>query len=430
MSVERIDTVIVGAGQAGLAMSRHLSVQSVPHLILERDRIAERWRTARWDSLVANGPAWHDRFPDLEFDQHAPDAFVSKDEVADYFERYAQKTEAPVRCGVEVLGATRVHGRSGFRIETTDGVIEAQRIVAATGPFQRPVIPAVIPDDTPVTQLHSSAYRNPDQLPAGAVMIVGAGSSGVQIADELARAGRQVYLSVGPHERPPRAYRGRDFCWWLGVLGKWDAAAPNPGTEHVTIAVSGAHGGHTVEFRKLAQAGVTLVGRTETFDGKQLHFRNDLAENLAAGDTSLHKLLAEADAYVAAQGLDLPPEPEAHEQLPDPDCVTNPLRNLDLASAGIGSVIWATGFKLDYNWLKVDVFDAEGRPKHQRGVSPEPGVYFLGLPWQSRRGSSFIWGVWHDARYLADQIVIQRSYKTYHEETSQAARNLAKAPAE
>lgn len=430
MSVEQIDTVIVGAGQAGLAMSRHLNAQSVPHLVLERDRIAERWRSGRWDSLVANGPAWHDRFPDLEFEHHTPDAFVPKEEVANYFERYAEKMAAPVRCGVEVCSVKRLAGRSGFRVETSDGIIEAQRIVAATGPFQRPVIPALVPEGTVATQIHSSAYRNPDQLPAGAVMIVGAGSSGVQIADELVRAGRKVYLSVGPHERPPRTYRGRDFCWWLGVLGKWDAAAPNPGSEHVTIAVSGAHGGHTVDFRKLAQAGVTLVGRTEAVQDNRLHFADDLADNLAAGDASLHKLLAEADAYVTAQGLDLPPEPEAYAQLPDPDCVTEPLRSLDMKASGLGSIIWATGFKLDYSWLDLDIFDAQGRPRHQRGVSPEPGIYFLGLPWQSRRGSSFIWGVWHDARYLADQIVIQRSYKAYHEQTSQTLRNTETTPAE
>lgn len=427
MGVEQIDTVIVGAGQAGLAMSRHLRAQSVPHVLLERDRIAERWRTARWDSLVANGPAWHDRFPDLEFDRHAADDFVPKEEVAAYFERYAEKFDAPVRCGVEVQSASRIPGRSGFRIETSDGVIEAQRIVAATGPFQHPVIPPVIPADAAVMQMHSSAYRNPDQLPDGAVLIVGAGSSGVQIADELARAGRKVYLSVGPHERPPRAYRGRDFCWWLGVLGKWDLAAPNPGTEHVTIAVSGAHGGHTVDFRKLAGLGVTLVGRTESLDGARLQFRDDLATNIAAGDASLRALLAEADAYVTAQGLDLPPEPEAHVQLPDPDCVTQPLRSLDLQEAGIGCVIWATGFRQDYGWLKLDIFDDQGRPRHQRGVSVEPGVYFLGLPWQSRRGSSFIWGVWHDARYLADQIVIQRSYRAYHDQTRHSERSLASA---
>lgn len=427
MGVEQIDTVIVGAGQAGLAMSRHLRAQSVPHVLLERDRIAERWRTARWDSLVANGPAWHDRFPDLEFDQHAADDFVPKEEVARYFERYAETFDAPVRCGVEVQSASRIPGRSGFRIETSDGVIEAQRIVAATGPFQHPVIPPVIPADAAVMQMHSSAYRNPGQLPEGAVLIVGAGSSGVQIADELARAGRKVYLSVGPHERPPRAYRGRDFCWWLGVLGKWDLAAPNPGTEHVTIAVSGAHGGHTVDFRKLAGLGVTLVGRTESLDGARLQFRDDLAANIAAGDASLRALLAEADAYVTAQGLDLPPEPEAHVQLPDPDCVRQPLRSLDLQEAGIGCVIWATGFRQDYGWLKLDIFDDQGRPRHQRGVSVEPGVYFLGLPWQSRRGSSFIWGVWHDARYLADQIVIQRSYRAYHDQTRHSERSLASA---
>ena len=430
MVTERIDTVIVGGGQAGLAMSRHLGAQSIPHLVLERNRIAERWRSERWDSLVANGPAWHDRFPDLEFAGHDPEAFVPKDDVAAYFEAYARQINAPIRCGVEVRRARRLPGAGGFRVETSAGVIEAQRIVAATGPFQTPVIPDIIAQDAALRQMHSTAYRNPQDLPEGAVMVVGAGSSGVQIADELARAGRKVYLSVGPHDRPPRAYRGRDFCWWLGVLGKWDAAAPRPGSEHVTIAVSGAHGGHTVDFRALAGLGVTLVGRTERCDGGRLHFADDLARNIAAGDASLHQLLAEADAYVAAQGLDLPPEPQAHQTLPDPACMTDPLRSLDLAGAGIGTVIWATGFRVDYSWLELDIFDAEGRPRHQRGVAPEPGVYFLGLPWQSRRGSSFIWGVWHDARYIADQIVIQRSYRAYHDSAGAPAPAAAITPAE
>ena len=413
MSSQEVEVLVVGAGQAGLAMSEHLGEGGVPHLVVERHRIAERWRSERWDSLVANGPAWHDRFPGLEFFDVEADAFASKEQVADYFVAYAEKIGAPVRCGVEVTSVARNVGRPGFRVETTDGAIDARFVVAATGPFQRPVLPPIVPDGAVQMQIHSSAYRNPTQLPDGAVLVVGAGSSGVQIADELAAAGRRVYLSVGPHERPPRSYRGRDFCWWLGVLGKWDAETPPQGAEHVTIAVSGARGGHTVDFRALADRGIHLVGRTASFDHGTLRFLPDLAENVANGDASYLSLLDEADAYVARHGLDLPEEPQARALGPDPECVSHPLRELDLAQSDVTSVVWATGFATDYSWLHVDAVDERGRPRHRRGVSSEPGVYFLGLPWLSRRGSSFIWGVWHDARFVADHIMTQRGYLAY-----------------
>ena len=414
MTIEKVDTLVVGGGQAGLAMSEHLSDCGVPHLVLERYRIAERWRSERWDSLVANGPAWHDRFPGMEFSDIDHDAFATKERVADYFVAYAGQIDAPIRCGVEVKVVQRNLGRPGFRVETSEGVIEANNVVAATGPFQRPIIPAVVPEDAGIMQIHSSAYRNPEELPEGAVMVVGAGSSGTQIADELLRAGRRVYLSVGPHDRPPRSYRGRDFVWWLGVLGKWDAEALEPGTEHVTISVSGAYGGRTVDFRRLAAQGMTLVGLTRSFKDGVLNFAPDLAGNLARGDANYLSLLDEADAYVARNGLDLQEEPDAREVEPDPPCVTDPILELDLAQAGVTSIVWATGFAVDYSWLSVDAFDENGRPKHRHGVSVEPGIYFLGLPWLSRRGSSFIWGVWYDAKYLADHIAKQRKYLAYH----------------
>lgn len=422
MSIEEVDTLVVGGGQAGLAMSEHLSKCGVPHLVLERHRIAERWRSERWDSLVTNGPAWHDRFPGMEFPEADPDSFIHKEAVADYFVAYAEMIAAPVRCGVEVKEVRRNSGRPGFCIVTSEGMIDAKSVVVATGPFQQPVVPPVVPQSAGLMQIHSSAYRNPHQLPEGGVLVVGAGSSGVQIADELLQAGRSVYLSVGPHDRPPRAYRGRDFCWWLGVLGKWDLETPGPGTEHVTIAVSGARGGYTVDFRRLAAQGMTLVGLTKGYRDGVVSFAPDLAANLARGDANYMSLLDEADAYVARNGIDLPEEPEARRIEADPKCVTDPILELNLKHAGITSIIWATGFTVDYSWLKVDAFDGRGKPRHQRGVSAEPGIYFLGLPWQSRRGSSFIWGVWHDAKYLADHIATQRKYLAYHEAAKRRSR--------
>lgn len=413
VEITQTDTLVIGAGQAGIAMSEHLTKQGTDHLVLEKNRIAEAWRTGRWDSLVANGPAWHDRFPGMAFPGIEADGFVPKDQVAEYFAAYAEKYNAPVRTGVEVKSVTRNNGRPGFTVETSAGIIEAKRIVAATGPFQRPVIPAIAPKDNSLTQLHSADYRNPQQLPEGAVLIIGAGSSGVQIADELQRAGKEVYLSVGAHDRPPRSYRQRDFCWWLGVLGLWDASASQPGKEHVTIAVSGARGGHTVDFRKLAHQGVKLTGLTKSFEQGKITFQADLKENIARGDDNYLSLLDAADAYIERNGLDLPEEPEAREFLPDAECMINPVTELDIKAAGIATLIWATGYVADYSWLKVDAFDEMNKPKHQRGVSSEAGVYFLGLPWLSRRGSTFIWGVWHDAKYIADHIATQQKYSEY-----------------
>ena len=412
-NIEYVNTVVVGGGQAGIATSEHLSNCGIQHVVLERSRIAERWRSERWDSLVANGPAWHDRFPNRKFSDVDDDAFAPKESVADYFVAYCEMINAPIRTGVEVIDAQKNIGRPGFRIETSTGVIEAQNIVAATGSFQKPIIPPIVPEQSGITQIHSSEYRNPKQLPDGGVLVIGSGSSGSQIADELLRSGKKVYLSVGPHDLPPRSYRGKDFVWWLGVLGKWEMVALEPGLEHVTIAVSGAHGGQTVNFRRLAYQGMTLLGRTESFDNGVMQFTNDLVQNIAKGNINTLSVLDEADAYIERNGLNFPIEPQAREVGPDPSCVTNPILKLDLHEAGVNSIIWATGFTVDYRWLKVDALDVDGKPKHERGISTEPGVYFVGLPWQSRRGSSFIWGVWHDAKFVADQISIQRTYLDY-----------------
>ena len=412
-NIEHTDTVVVGGGQAGLAMSEHLTACGVPHIVLERDRIAEKWRTGRWDSLVANGPAWHDRLPSLAFTSVGPDDFASKDQVADYFVDYASHVGASIQTGVDVNSVVRKPGQMGFCVTTSEGTIEAANVVAATGPFQRPVWPPIVPADADVSQMHSADYRNPDALPDGAVLVIGAGSSGTQIADEIMQSGRKTFLSVGPHHRPPRSYRGYDYVWWLGVLGEWDAPAVTPGMEHITIAVSGAGGGKTIDFRRLGNQGMSLVGMAAGWDDGVLRFAPDLADNLAHGDTNYLSVLDRADAFVDQYGLDLPVEPDARATEPDPPCVATPIEQLDLAAEGVTSIIWATGYTSDYDWLDVDAFDADGRPAHHRGISTEPGIYFLGLPWLTRRASSFIYGVWHDAKYLADHIVSRRGYLAY-----------------
>lgn len=404
MLVENVETLVVGGGQAGIAMSEHLNRLGLAHVVVERGRIAERWREERWDSLVANGPAWHDRFPSMTIGDVAPDAFATRQNMVDYFEGYAARFAAPVRCGVEVERVRCREDGAGFRVETSAGTIEARQVVAATGPFQLPAIPALVPAESGIVQVHSSQYRNPGQLPPGGVLVVGAGSSGVQIADELLRAGRAVTLSVGPHNRPPRRYRGYDFVWWLGKLGKWDATVHAPGREHVTIAVSGARGGYTVDFRDLAARGMVLVGRAEGFRDGVMRFATDLGETVALGDGDYLSVLDEADAYAVRHGLELAEDPAARDFQAGLPTGTVPPTALDLNAAGITAIVWATGYKFDFGWLQAGDFDERGHPVHARGVSTVPGLYYLGLPWLSRRASAFIWGVWHDAEFLAGQI--------------------------
>lgn len=405
------DTLVIGAGQAGIATSEHLTNLGIDHLVLEKNRIAEAWRTRRWDSLVANGPCWHDKFPNMDF-PHDPDTFVPHNEVAQYFENYAKMIDAPVKTGVEVKHVIKNIKKKGFTVTTSDGDFVANNIVVATGPFQKPIIPKIAPKNEALYQIHSDSYKNPDQLPDGAVLVIGAGSSGVQIATELNASGKKVYLSVGPHERPPRSYRNRDNVWWLGVLGTWQESTP-PQRPIKGFAVSGMNGGQTVDFRRMGHEGITLVGMTDKFDDGKVYFKADLVDNVTSAEETYLDTLETMDKYIESNGLDLPEEPEAKVFMDLPSSMTHPIYELDFEKNNITSVIWASGFGFDYSWLPFDIFQENGAPIHNKGITSEPGVYFVGLPYLSGKGSSFIWGVWHDAKRIAEYIEIQNHYQSY-----------------
>jgi putative flavoprotein involved in K+ transport len=411
--VEQIETLVIGGGQAGLAMSHRLKQRGLPHLVLERNRVAERWRSERWDGLKFQFPNWSVRLPDFPFAHSDPDGFATTAQILDYITAYADFVAPPIRCGVAV---TRLRCREGggFVADTSDGRFEADNVVVATGPYQRAVIPDLLHDDALVFQVHASRYASPEKLPEGAVLVVGAGASGAQVAEELLRAGRRVYFSVGRHNRLPRRYRGRDLIWWLSAMGIDQITAENRGPSRLLPVISGAYGGQTIDFRRFAAEGITLLGRmTGTRDGI-IEFAPDLADSLAAGDAGYTAFLDLADAHIARHGLDLPQDPGARAALPAPSCVAAPLRRLDLNAAGIAAVIWATGYGVDFGWIEVPVLDTQGEAVHRRGITEVPGLYFLGLQWLSRMSSSFLSGVGDDAAVLADHIAARRGIRQNH----------------
>jgi putative flavoprotein involved in K+ transport len=404
MPAERIETLIVGGGQAGLTMSHRLKQRGLPHLVLERHRIAERWRSERWDGLRFQFPNWSVRLPDFPFPHPDPDGFATSGEILDYIAAYAAFVAPPIRCGVE---ATRLRCRdsgAGFAAETSIGPIEADNVVVATGPYQRPRIPALLQDDAGIFQLHASRYRNPSQLPAGAVLVIGSGASGAQIAEELLRNGRRVYLSIGRHRRMPRRYRGRDLIRWLGDMGLLQRPAEERGPHRSLPLISGAFGGNTIDFRQFAALGITLLGRAQAARDGVIDFAPDIARRLAYGDASYTIFLDMVDAHVEQHGLDMPQDPAARAVLPDPPCLAEPLRRLDLAAAGVGTAIWATGYDFDFGWIGIPVLNSRGEPVHVKGIAGVPGLYFLGLQWLSKLNSSLLSGVGEDAADLADHI--------------------------
>jgi putative flavoprotein involved in K+ transport len=407
MPTEQIDTLVIGGGQAGLVMSYRLKQRGIAHLVLERARIAERWRSERWDGLKFQFPNWSVRLPDFAFPHTEPDAFATTADIVNFIDAFAAFVAPPIRCGVEVTRLKRRDGGGGFLAETADGAIAANNVVVATGPYQRALVPDLLRDH-PVFQVHASGYRNPRQLPSGAVLVVGAGASGAQIADELHRAGRRVFLSVGQHTRMPRRYRGQDLTWWFAALRLFEMTAEQRGPIRVNPSITGAYGGYTIDFRRFAADGITLLGRVLAARDGVLDIAPDLAERLANGDIYHAAFLDMLDAHVERHGLNLPDDPAARAVLADSPCVIEPMRRLDLGKSDIHAVIWATGYGVDFDWIDLPVRDGSGEPLHRGGVSDVPGLYFLGLPFLTKMHSAFLSGVGDDAAVLAERIAARR----------------------
>jgi putative flavoprotein involved in K+ transport len=398
--------VVVGGGQAGLATSWQLTDRGLDHLVLEADRVGSEWRNRRWDSFCLVTPNWQCRLPGFPYAGPDGDGFMLRDEVVGYLENYASSFDVPL---VEGVRATRLtQDGDGFRLATDHGTVTADQVVVATGPYQRPRIPRMaerLPSG--VVQLHSSQYRNPEQLPAGEVLVVGTGQSGCQIAEDLHLAGRKVHLVTGSAPRVARFYRGRDVVTWLDEMGYYargvdqfdDVDAVRFRVNHY---VTGRDGGRDIDLRKFAAEGMQLYGRLVGIDGSRLEFKPDLRANLDHADQVSESIKDSIDAYIDSRGVDAAEEPR-YTPVWEP-----PSEPAELSIDGINSVVWSTGFRRDDSWIHVPVFDGRGYPTHQRGVTSRPGLYFIGLPWQYTWGSGRFGGVADDAAYLAEQILARR----------------------
>lgn len=408
-TVHRTDVVVVGGGQAGLATSWHLVRDGVDHVVLEAHTLGHEWADTRWDNFTLVTPNWHCRLPGYEYDGPDPDGFMTRDEVVAWLAGYAPTFGPPVREHTRVTALTE-RADGGFRVEATgpEGpeAWEAGSVVVATGGYHVPIVPPWAPAlDPSITQLHSADYRNAAQLPEGGVLVVGSGQSGAQIAEDLHLEGRAVHLALGDAPRVARFHRGRDCMTWLAEMGLYDTGvAQYPGglaaREKTNHYVTGRDGGRDIDLRAFAAEGMRLYGMLEGGAGTALTFLPTLTAALDGADDVYRSICRDIDRYIDAQGIDAPPAaPYTAGWEPDADPTS-----LDLAAAGITTVIWAIGYRPDYRWVRAGVFDGTGRPTHSRGVTALPGLYFLGLPWLHTWGSGRFLGIAADAEHVTGVI--------------------------
>lgn len=404
--------IIVGGGQAGLSVSWYLKQRGIEHLILEQRTACHTWREKRWDSFCLVTPNWQCRLPGFAYAGDDPDGFMKKDEIVSYLESFKTALAPPLLEGVTVTGLKR-NALGAFELRTSRGEYLADQVVIASGTYHAPRVPRMAERLSPsVTQLHTSAYRNAAALPAGAVLVVGTGQSGCQIAEDLHLAGRQVHLCVGSAPRVARRYRGRDVVAWLEDMGHYDLPVHEHPLKDAVRAkanhyVTGRDGGRDIDLRTFARDGMVLHGRLLDVEHGVLSFASDLRHNLDQADATLLAINRGIDGYIEKHGIDAPTEaPYQPVWSPAQDAPT-----LDYEAAGITSVIWSMGYHSDYGWVELPVFDGKGRPAHNRGVSPVTGVYFVGLPWLYTWGSGRFSSVSRDAAHLAEQIA-QRLHET------------------
>ena len=404
--VERVTTVVIGAGHAGLAASYFLRDRSIDHVVLERGEVANSWRHERWDSLRLLTPNWQNRLPGVRYEGPDPDGYMATGDVIELIERFAAVSGAPVRTGAAVSSVRRTD--NGYDVTTGHGVIGCDTVVIASGACNQPAVPdfsAAVPSS--VQQVTPFEYRNPDQLPDGGVLVVGASATGVQLAAELQASGRQVTLSVGEHVRLPRTYRGRDVLWWMDASGVWDERFD--AVDDLTRArrlsspqLVGTPERSTLDLNALTAMGVELVGRWAMMrDGRAL-FSGGLRNLFSLADLKMNRLLGTFDEWAHANGRDAEVDPP--ERFEPTHVPASTRLQLDLRSGEISSIVWATGFRPDYSWLDVPVVDAKGHLVHEGGVVDSPGMYALGLPVLRRRKSTFIHGIEDDAREVIDHL--------------------------
>lgn len=401
------EAVVIGGGQAGLAMSRCLSERGIGHVVLERGRVAERWRSERWDSLRLLTPNWLSRLPGLQYDGPDPDGYMTMPQVVAFLEGFAAASGVPVETCTTVLGLER--DGALYRVTTDRGTWTAPAVVIATGYCDTPFVPDMarrLPDD--VVQMVPSAYRNPGQLAEGGVLVVGASASGIQLADEIRASGRPVTVAVGRHLRLPRRYRGKDILWWMDRMGIFDQRGDEVydlevSRQQPSLQLVGRPDHASLDLPALRRRGVRLAGRLLGIDGSTVTFDDDLVAAAAASDAKLAMLLGRIDEFIARSGLEAEAGPAPAFEPSWPEVGDGPL-SLDLRAEGIATVLWATGFKRRYPWLHVPVLDARGEIRHDGGVTGAPGLYVMGLQFLRRRKSAFIDGVADDARELAAHL--------------------------